>query len=174
VEQLLCIGGENIVNICISIGYNIMKKTLLIFALCLFAAGSSFAQNNMQDRTLLTVNALMQYGQRLYDRGDYGEATAVFNHVLIYDAHQAQAWGYLKKMEHSPRASISPSLKAQEFVPFVPVENVLEKEDSEIPPLKAVDVSNEQSLEEAIKAQRLIIEKLKGQVEKLRANIAAQ
>jgi hypothetical protein len=37
-----------------------------------------------------------------------------------------------------------------------------------------VDVSNEQSLEEAIKAQRLIIEKLKGQVEKLRANIAAQ
>ena len=46
------------------------------------AVGPSFAQNNMEAMRFLTINALMQYGQKLYDRGDFNEASAVFNHVL--------------------------------------------------------------------------------------------
>ncbi len=79
-----------------------MKKTIFILALCLFIAGPSFAQNNMEGMKFLTVNALMQYGQKLYDRGDFNEARAVFDRVLTYDDHQVQALQYLKDMGHLP------------------------------------------------------------------------
>ena len=55
-----------------------MKKLILTFIFCI-TAGASFAQNNMQAMKFLTIDALMEYGQKLYDRGDYNEACAVFS-----------------------------------------------------------------------------------------------
>jgi len=84
-----------------------MKKSVLILVLLLMASGPVFAQNNMEIMKLLTINAMVQYGQKLYDRGDLDEASAVFNHVLTYDSHQRVALQYLKSMGRSP----APALK---------------------------------------------------------------
>jgi hypothetical protein len=142
-----------------------MKRIILTLALCLSAAGPSFAQNNMEAMRFLTVNALVQYGQKLYDRGDFNEACAVFNHVLTYDSHQAQALEYLKDMGHSPAPSP---------VPIVPVQSiiVIGKADEQI--VNTVDVSDTESLKRAIEAQKRVIEKLRAQVMQMRANLAAQ
>ena len=48
-----------------------MKKLILTLTFCAIAAGAAFAQNNMQAMRFLAVDALMDYGQKLYDRGDY-------------------------------------------------------------------------------------------------------
>jgi tetratricopeptide (TPR) repeat protein len=116
-----------------------MKKIILTLVLCLSVAGPSFAQNNTEAMKFLTINALMQYGQKLYERGDFNEATAVFNHVLTYDGHQVQALEYIKEMRHSP-----------------------------------VDISDTQSLKEAIEAKKQVIERLRNQIMQMRANLAAQ
>jgi len=138
-----------------------MKKIILIFILCVFVAKPCFAQNNVEAMRFLTVNALMQYGQKLYDRGDFDEACAVFNHVLIYDGHQAQALQYLKEMGHSPAVAPSPivlQLKVSQSVP-APIN---------------IDVMDTESLKEAIEAKKRSIEKLRTQIEKMRATIASQ
>src|ERR1039457_12956 len=111
--------------------YRPMKKIALVLTLSLIFAVPSFAQNNMEGMRFLTVNALLQYGQKLYDRGDFNEACAVFNHVLDFDGHQPKALQYLKKMGHSPAPSIT---------------------------LQPVDVSDTQSLKDAIEAKKQIIE----------------
>jgi len=79
-----------------------MKKIILTLMFCFFASLPVFAQNNIHAMNFLMVNSLMEYGQTLYDRGNLNEACAVFNHVLIYDPHQAQALHYLKEMGHAP------------------------------------------------------------------------
>lgn len=79
-----------------------MKKIIYPLISCLLIAGPAFAQNNMEAMKFLTINALVQYGQKLYDRGDYNEAGAVFNHVLTFDDHQAQALEFLKQMGQAP------------------------------------------------------------------------
>jgi len=76
-----------------------------IFAICLsliLLSGNAFAQSNTEAMRFLMVNAMMQYGQKLYERGDFDEATAVFNHVLVYDHRQPQAISYLKQMGQGP------------------------------------------------------------------------
>jgi len=90
-----------------------MKKLILTLIFCTIAAGASFAQNNMQAMKFLTVNALMEYGQKLYDRGDYNEACAVFKHVLAYDSQQPQALAYLKKIGRFFRCKRKPCLAAR-------------------------------------------------------------
>ena len=140
-----------------------MKKIILAFILCLLAAGSSFAQNNMEGMRFLTINALMQYGQKLYDRGNFYEATAVFNHVLAYDAHQRQALHYLKNMGQVATSYVSKASKPSRPQPNV---IVIRKSDDQI--VNTVDVSNDESLKEAIEAKKHSIEKLKAQINKLR------
>lgn len=122
-----------------------MKKIALILILSLSAAGPSFAQNNTEAMKILTVNALMEYGQSLYERGDYSEATAVFNHVLAYDSHQVQALKYIKEMGHSP-----------------------------VPALGTADGLDTKSLKEAIEAKKQSIEQLQSQITQLRASIASE
>jgi hypothetical protein len=124
-----------------------MKKIVLILILCFSTAGLSFAQNNTEGMKALTINALMEYGQSLYDRGDYNEATAVFNHVLTFDSHQAQALEYIKEMGSK----------------------VVEKSDA--PALEIMDGPDTESLKQAIEAKKQSIEKLRAQITQLRANI---
>ncbi|MBF0570791.1 MAG: hypothetical protein HQL12_02855 [Candidatus Omnitrophica bacterium] len=131
-----------------------MKKIIFALLLCLSAAGTSFAQNNMEAMRFLTINALMQYGQKLYDRGDFNEACSVFNHVLDYDGHQAQALQYLKDMGRLPAIRHVPILQAKAPQP--------------------VDIWDTQSLKKAIEIKKLKIEKLRTQIMQLRANIASQ
>jgi|SRR5208283_4935864 len=88
-----------------------MKKLILTLIFCTIAAGASFAQNNMQAMRFLTIDALMDYGQKLYDRGDYNEASAVFKHILAYDSHQLQALAYLKKIGNKADISDTRALK---------------------------------------------------------------
>ena len=121
-----------------------MKRAILTLILCVLAAGASFAQEDadMQASKSLTINAMVQYGQELYNRGDYNQARAVFNHVLTYDNHQAQALEYIKEIGQASAQS-----------------------------LKMV-VGDMESLKEAIEAKKKTIEKLRIQIMQMRANLA--
>ncbi len=123
---------------------------LLILVFCVTSLGTSFAQNNLEGMKLLTIYSLVQYGQRLYDRGDYNEACAVFNHVLTFDGHQAQALRYLREMGHFPVSNF------------------------EGPTEKAADILDTKALREAIKAKKQSIEKLRAQITQMRASLASQ
>ncbi len=79
-----------------------MKKAIITVLLGFCMVGISFAQNKLEAMNFLTINALMRYGQQLYSRGDFYEASAVFKHVLTYDAHQPQALHYLKEIGELP------------------------------------------------------------------------
>ena len=133
--------------------FNHMKKIIITLFLCFLMAGTSFAQNNMQGMTILKVTALMRYGQNLYERGDYNEASAVFNHVLTFDAHQAQALQYLKAMGIAPVSNLS--------APAVLSKNT-------------VDVTDTKSLQQAIEAKKQNIANLQVQIKEMRARLAAQ
>jgi len=126
-----------------------MKNFVLSLILCLSAPAVSFAQNNIEGMRTLTVYALMQYGQNLYDRGDFDGATAVFDHVLNFDAHQARALRYLKDMG---RLYVAPPNKIA----------------------NPVDLADTKSLQEAIEAKKQSIEKLQSQIMQMRATLSAQ
>jgi len=138
-----------------------MKKIIIALALCLSAAGPSFAQNNIEAMRFLTVNALMQYGQKLYDRGDFNEASAVFNHVLVYDRHQAQALQYLKDMGSRTAVNLTPV--QSDLVAKYPDEQIV----------NTVDVADTDSLKAAIEAKKRVIEKLRSQILQMRENLAS-
>ena len=148
-----------------------MRIIVIILILCLSAVGSSFAQNNLEAMRFLTVNTLVQYGQQLYDRGDFKEACAVFNHVLTYDSHQAQALQYLKNMGHLPALTPGPVSALLISNPIVPVPNkaVTTKSDEQI--VNTVDVSKTESLKRAIEAQKRIVAELRAQIIQMRANL---
>ena len=167
-----------------------MKKIIPAFVLCLILAGPAFAQNNMEAMKFLTVNALMQYGQKLYDRGDFNEATYVFNHVLTFDAHQAQALQYLKEMGHSPvsdKINFDMVLRlhgednghhvipqAQLSKPIVAVPSILDLNKADEQIVNSVDVSDTASLKRAIEAKKRVVENLKAQIMQMQANMASQ
>jgi len=138
-----------------------MRKIILTVALCLSACGPVLAQNNVQAMRFLTVNALMQYGQKLYDRGDFNEASAVFNHVLVYDSHQAQALQYLKEMGRSFTPGMPPAQR--NMVAQYPDEQIV----------NTVDVLSTDSLKKAIEAKKRVIEKLRSQIRQMRENMAS-
>lgn len=138
-----------------------MKKFILAFIFCTIAAGAAFAQNNMQAMTFLTVTSLLDYGQKLYDRGDYNEACAVFRHVLAYDSHQPQALQYLKKMGYAYTVRVRPALPPQGS------ESMVERQD-------AVDISDEGALKSAIEAEKQTIKTLQDQIMRMRESIASQ
>ena len=127
-----------------------MKKIILVLILSLFVARPCFAQNNLEAMRFLTINSLMQYGQKLYERGDFDEACAVFNRVLAYDRHQAQALNYIKEM-----GRLTPPSSSQIALPVV-------------------DVADTQSLREAIEAKKQVIEQLRSQITQLRENLTVQ
>lgn len=142
-----------------------MKKVFLTVVLCLFTMGPAFAQSNAQAMRFLMVSSMMEYGQRLYDRGDYNGASSVFNHVLAYDAHQPQALEYLKDMG---RGSQKPGAALRVSKNTI----VIRKSPEQI--VNMVDVSDTQSVKRAIEAKKQIIEKLRIQIKQMRASLAAQ
>lgn len=162
-----------------------MKKIILTLVFCLIAAGASLAQNNVQGMRFLIINSLVDYGQKLYDRGDFDEACAVFNHVLVYDHHQPLALRYLKEMGHLPAAMASPALLEQLSKPAVPSENKIAVKKSAVAAVapvvipksviiwEKVDIADTQNLKAAIEAKKKAIEKLRGQIMRMRANIAS-
>ena len=148
--------------------FNPNKIIMMLFLACFCAAGASFAQNNIEAMRFLTVNAMMQYGQKLYDRGDFNEASAVFNHVLSYDEHQLRAVQYLKDMGQAPVVSSTPVSQSQESLSVqtksktfitVKVQKVNENR---------VDLLDINSLKSAIEAKKKRIEELKVQVLQMR------
>ena len=126
--------------------YRPLKTAIFILFFCLLAVRPVYAQSNAQMMHEIMLNAMTQYGQKLYDRGDFDEATAVFNHVLSYDNHEPHALEYLKDMGRLP-------------VPET---------------LGPADILNDSYLKAAIAAKKASIEKLKSDIKQLRANIAAQ
>lgn len=130
--------------------YNPIKNFVMTVVLCLSVTVPSFAQDNVQAMRLLTVNALMQYGQKLYDRGDFNEAGAVFKHVLAYDGHQPQALQYLNNMGYAPPAVEKPTIQL----------------------VDGIDISDTQSLKKAIEHEKETIQQLQGQIIQMRANSA--
>jgi TolA-binding protein len=126
----------------------------------------------MEGMRFLTINALVQYGQKLYDRGDLDEACAVFNHVLTYDGHQVQALEYLKKMGHSPILIVTPIVQTKVFAPAAVAGKVnlaVEK-----PAISTVDVSDTEDLKKAIEAKKQNVEKLRAQIMQMQMNIASE
>jgi len=131
-----------------------MKKTLLTSSFCLILAGAAFAQDGGLSMKSLTINALMQYGQKLYDRGDLNGARDVFNHVLVYDHYQPQALKYIKEIDQ-------------------PAQNNVTVKESDYKSRKMLDLNDAESLKEAIAAKKQAIENLHAQIMQMRANIAA-
>ena len=154
--------------------YNNIKRFVLTFILCLFAAAPCFAQNNIQAMRFLTINALMEYGQRLYDRGDFNEATAVFNHVLTYDSHDPRALQYLKDMGHPALPHISPVIKSQASRHIVPAQDIIVVKKSNEQIINKINVLDTENLKQAIAVKKDIIEKLKDQIAQMKASIASQ
>jgi len=136
-----------------------MKKTVLTILLCVASAGPSFAMNNTQAMRFLMVTAMVQYGEKLYDRGDFDEASAVFNHVLVYDSHQAQALAFLKEMGHSQEISTLNILPESSSV------------DEQI--VRAVDVTDTNSLKAAIGAQKRVIEQLRARINQMKVHLTS-
>ena len=144
----------------------VMRRIIWIFLLILSVPGPSFAQNNLEAMRSLTVYAMMDYGQKLYDRGDYNGARAVFDHVLDYDSHQAQALKLLKAMGHAPVIRIK-SVKRSS----APLNNRVLIRRFDGPVLGVVDLSDTQSLKMAIEAKKKNIETLRRQIQQLRKNL---
>ena len=101
----------------------------------------------------LTINALMEYGEKLYDRGDYDEASHVFNRILTFDSHQKKALGYLKEMGHEPSSTQKKTFKENDAM------------------LQTADILDTKILKQAIEAKKKSIEKLKAQIMQMRANL---
>jgi len=129
--------------------YGNAKRVVLVFILLMAAAGTAFAQNNAQAMRLLTVNALMEYGRTLYNRGDYSEAQGVFKHVLAFDGHQQQALQYLKDMK-------KPSVRSEVFVA-----------KPQAPQMTSQD------LKKAIEDEKQIIWQLQDQITRMKDSIAS-
>ena len=135
-----------------------LSKIILVFMLCSLLGIPAFAQNNVEGMRLLTVYSMMRYGTTLYERGDFYEASNVFNHVLSVDSHQTLALKYLKEMGYAPMPGFAP----------IPVRPVVEKFDPE--PV-AVDFSNNDSLKKAIEAKNQAIQQLRSQIARLRSQL---
>ncbi|MDE2231817.1 MAG: hypothetical protein KGJ95_07140 [Candidatus Omnitrophica bacterium] len=169
------------INDFMTIGYVIIRRIALVFILCFWGAVPSFAQtlsqNYIDGMRSLTVNTLIQYGQLLYDRGDLDGARAVFDHVLTFNSHQAQALQYLKEMGYTPHVSVVPKPKppAPEILPQVVVNGpkIVPVAESDKRIVDAVNVKDIVSLKKAIEAQKRIIGQLKAQVREMRDGLAS-
>ena len=122
----------------------------------------------------LTIYALLQYGQKLYDRGDFNEACAVFDHVLTYDVHQRQALQFLKAMGRAPAPNPGSIMQPQESMVLVPLQKNIVAGKFDVPLLNTVDISDTESMKKAIEDKKRVIEKLRVQIMQIRANLAAQ
>jgi len=119
----------------------------------------------------LTINALMQYGQKLYDRGNFNEACNVFNHVLSFDGHQALALKYIKEMGRVP---VTITIPAPQPVSLSPAKTFLTlKRSHELNESKDVLFDNE-SLKRAIRIKKQRIEALRVQIMQMRLNLVSQ
>jgi len=127
-----------------------MKKISLIVILCLTLAGPAFAQSGMEAMRALTVNSMVEYGQKLFDRGDYNEASAVFMRVLTFDSSQPQALQYLRKISYLSL----PAPKAMD--------------------IKTVDVTDTKNMKAAIEVKKQRIKDLQAQIMQMRAQMGPQ
>ena len=93
-----------------------MLKFIFIFLMLLTAAPLAHAKHTMRD---LAVEAMNDYGEKLYDRHDYKEATAVFKHILSYDPQNTEAQAYLNKIYPQPQIVINRPLVVQTSKPAV-------------------------------------------------------
>ena len=137
-----------------------LLKTFLIVVVCLTLPKNGFAMSNAEGMRLLSVYAMMHYGVSLYERGDYYEASNVFNHVLSLDAHQAEALKLLRQMGYAPLPAFAPIPSHPALPVFV-----------EAPQAARVDFSDNDSLRKAIAAKQEAVERLKNQINQLRAQV---
>ena len=75
-----------------------MLKSSLISLLFLLTT-ISFSHAETTSLRDMTMQAMSEYGEKLYDRHDYREAAHVFQHILFYDPQNTQALAYLKRMD---------------------------------------------------------------------------
>ncbi len=87
-----------------------MNKFLIF--LCLFfpqliCPQLSYAQQEMSMRSM-AVAQLYEYGQAIYDRGDYSQAAKVFSRILAMDPEHAGALDYAKELKKKGEFVIVP------------------------------------------------------------------
>jgi len=168
-----------------------LMKIILTFVLIVSIRGTAFAQNNIEAMRFLEVTAMMQYGQKLYDRGDFNEACAVFDHVLLFDSHQAQALEYLREMGRLPRPipeTVRPVLVPVKVLVPVSVTRVFQEPGRHliqspeqaprytIEPEKqitvaTINIADTVALKKAIEAKRQAIAILRAQIKQMQDNI---
>jgi len=151
-----------------------MKKISLILVFCFLLSGTVFAQDNMQSMRVLTINSLVEYGQMLYERGDFNAASSVFNHVLRIDHHQAQAIKFLKDMGQKPVITPDPVPEVKMVSIKEPIKPNIMEVVTETPVFKIVDISDTKGLKEAIEAKKKDIEELHAQIKQMRDYLASQ
>jgi|GEM_PF-4677191 len=76
-----------------------MRKILIFLTLILLLFPViSFAEKELNYKSL-AVEQLYQYGQEIYDRGDYNQASRVFSRILVIQPNHEGALGYVEKLK---------------------------------------------------------------------------
>lgn len=168
-----------------------MKKSIFVLVFLLVFPHIVQAQEKNSVRSM-AVDQLYQYGEAIYDRGDYPQAAQIFTRILAMNPSHAAAIGYAKKLnqkgEHItiPEAPavptvvpVAPTVPAADVVAPKPVKKhtkAMVRHPAQKPVEKSVEkiVSHgtgddlKQDIQEADEA----IEQLKGQVADLRDQIS--
>ena len=139
------------------------KFYLAFFSLLLMAPAFCYAQQEITTRSL-AVAQLSEYGQAIYDRGDYPQAAIIFSRVLRMDPNNKEALGYANTLKK----------KGQDvFIPASAVAVQSKVSQIEQPVIvKEVPIDPNQDLKQEIQTTDQAIESLKVEVSNLREQAA--
>ena len=139
-----------------------MKKLYLLLIFLTVSASVGFADVNRTGMRDLAVEQMYEYGQMLYERGDYHQAERVFERILSFDPQHAGSLHYMKSMDPSKVIAHAPSVMATSKPCCVIAKN--EPNPAEVPV-----VSNDPNadLKEEIAARQKDLDKLKQDVQVL-------
>ena len=132
-----------------------------------------YAQQDTSMRSM-AVSQLCQYGQVVYDRGDYPEAAKIFNRILAMDPDNAAAINYAQMLNKKGHVVVVPPRPVPVPKPVV-VDVALKAEVVKVDPPKTaapkVEATDTDDLKQAIQNADAGIEKLQTEVSDLRAQI---
>jgi tetratricopeptide (TPR) repeat protein len=137
------------------------------------------AQNHPSMRSMAALQ-LFQYGQAVYERGDYSQAAIVFTKLLSMDPNNEAALKYARKLnskgEHIaiPVSVIkAPVVRAKKALRAV-MQTPLKDKQVVTQQVQVSELSDQMDLKQDINEANLAIEQLKNQVFQLRQQITQE
>jgi TolA-binding protein len=156
-----------------------MSKIFLAVLFLFLAPSLSFPQQPLTTRTL-AAEQLFQYGQAVYDRGDYSQAAQIFSRVLVLSPNHPEALGYVKNLKKKGQVVIVPERTGVVYPPSVKEiipkpqptrsKKIAETPSQEPTPIASRTTSSgdNQDLKQSIQEADAAIEKLKSDIADLR------